>query len=420
MIKRVTFLGIFGAWTFFIVNSLLGKSYLGSQNSNYYIIFWLAIFSIAILIFIKGIIFSKKYQMQIINLVPILIILVLFGLSFSIFGFNSNGNVTYFKLFTIISVSSYLMGMHCAIQNGERNLFKSIEMIAILSIPAIITSFKMLISGASQYSVLDDMGGMGRMGIAYHMSLIFVYMFLVFNISSKRNKFTLFEGVLGNKTYNLVRLFFMGLCALTIISSGTRGALIVIIIIPLMYFLYLFKKNRMKLIRKLFLFSTLVTVAILMFNTFFNTEIIEFSLKRFALFFDRSSQSNDNWAGGSGREYLYSLAWSIFRENPILGIGPMGFLKMAGTYPHNIFLELLVDYGILGFTIGTTFIGFVILKYFRASKYNIAVSIMLMMFIAELIRNLFSGTFYSSYILWFFIGYGLAITPNYNTTNIRK
>jgi hypothetical protein len=40
-----------------------------------------------------------------------------------------------------------------------------------------------------------------------------------------------------------------------------------------------------------------------------------------------------------------------------------------------------------------------------------------MLFVAEILRNMFSGTFYTSYILWFFLGYGIAIPSSKKVKN---
>lgn len=53
-------------------------------------------------------------------------------------------------------------------------------------------------------------------------------------------------------------------------------------------------------------------------------------------------------SGGSGREYLWQLAWGLAIEHPILGIGPMHFAvgqNPFGASPHNHILQLLSEWG---------------------------------------------------------------------------
>jgi O-antigen ligase len=410
LVKKITIFGIFGPWIFFVSNSLLGHTYNGGQDGNIYLLFWLVIFCTALLFFIKGLFVNNKYPRQILNLFPVILIFVLFGISFMKFGFNPNINVAYFKLFVALCVTSFLFGIHCALLKGEKDLFKSIEFLALLSIPAIISTFINLIKGTTDYSVLEGLGGMGRMGIAYSAAQMFTYFFFIRTVLKNDRKY-FHNNILDKNYYSLIRIIILILCAVTIISSGTRGALLVIITIPVFYYfsMFLLLKNKFQLIKRIIPLLLLIIPLLFLFKNFMDLKYIEFSLKRFSLFFSEESRANGNWAGGSGRENIYPEAFNLFTENPIFGLGPFGFFEEFGTYPHNLILELLADYGIIGALIGISFLGFVIFKFTVRSRYITSVNVMFMMFLAELLRNMFSGTFYTSYILWFFIGYALAI-----------
>ena len=53
--------------------------------------------------------------------------------------------------------------------------------------------------------------------------------------------------------------------------------------------------------------------------------------------------------GDSGRQLLYLQALSIFQNNPLMGAGIGGFRAITGEgWPHNFFLELLCETGIIG------------------------------------------------------------------------
>lgn len=60
----------------------------------------------------------------------------------------------------------------------------------------------------------------------------------------------------------------------------------------------------------------------------------------------------------SGREVLYEAAWILFRQNPIWGVGWGGYAAAASKYTgykmmtaHNIYLQLLAETGVVGFSI---------------------------------------------------------------------
>lgn len=54
----------------------------------------------------------------------------------------------------------------------------------------------------------------------------------------------------------------------------------------------------------------------------------------------------------TGRESMWSAAWSMFLEHPFLGVGAYAFPEMSGTgmQPHNVFLTVLAELGVVGGT----------------------------------------------------------------------
>lgn len=52
------------------------------------------------------------------------------------------------------------------------------------------------------------------------------------------------------------------------------------------------------------------------------------------------------------RFYDYGTSWKLFTEKPIFGYGIMGYYEQTGRiYPHSIYLEVIVEYGIVGLLI---------------------------------------------------------------------
>lgn len=50
----------------------------------------------------------------------------------------------------------------------------------------------------------------------------------------------------------------------------------------------------------------------------------------------------------SGRDELYQMSWNLIDNNPLFGNGVWADRQYMDTYCHNIFLELLVDFGYIG------------------------------------------------------------------------
>jgi len=62
----------------------------------------------------------------------------------------------------------------------------------------------------------------------------------------------------------------------------------------------------------------------------------------------------------------YALVTSLFSQSPLLGVGTGGFIQLTGwDYPHNIFLEIAVENGLLGLIFLVIFLSVVVWHGFR-------------------------------------------------------
>lgn len=122
---------------------------------------------------------------------------------------------------------------------------------------------------------------------------------------------------------------------------------------------------------------------------------------------------NDDVDISNGRFVLYELAWKLFKSNPFLGIGWGNFNKMAAVllnfdgHAHNMYLQLLCETGIIGFTVFITALA--------------SVLIMSIKLIAKLNKGEFKTQKYlkaslkfSFFIQTFFIFYSMTGNPLYD------
>src|SRR5699024_9584960 len=109
----------------------------------------------------------------------------------------------------------------------------------------------------------------------------------------------------------------------------------------------------------------------------------------------------------SGRLILYEKALKLFYENPILGIGWREFKELtyglltssSGSHPHNIYLQLITELGLIGFIL---FIVPVIYMYIKTIKYLLNVDILL-----QFDEWWKVGLQFSLFVQSFFLLYGL-------------
>ncbi|MFK2826713.1 O-antigen ligase family protein [Bacillus sp. B190/17] len=146
------------------------------------------------------------------------------------------------------------------------------------------------------------------------------------------------------------------LCLVTSILTFSRGGLLAMILMVLLYLVISSPATRWK---------TLVTIGgVCSAAGYMTASIMKFDIGQMleARIEDFSSD------GGSGRFELWSRAWEYFLSNPLMGIGADNFIEYnkvyygEGLYTHNTFLQILSESGLLGFSLYFTFLLLVVIQ----------------------------------------------------------
>lgn len=159
------------------------------------------------------------------------------------------------------------------------------------------------------------------------------------------------------KFRGLVSAAIVLLLLYSIFLTGTRGPLISAVI-GLLFYLTLVSKRRLKLaIAALFIVAF---IGILLAQNFNLTQLYFLKgIPNIALY-----SIEQVTRGMSTRQRLnaYSLALTLFKQRPLLGIGTGGF---PGGYPHNIFLEIASESGLIGLVVFICFLSAIARRGFR-------------------------------------------------------
>lgn len=115
---------------------------------------------------------------------------------------------------------------------------------------------------------------------------------------------------------------------------------------------------------------------------------------------------------GAGRELLYPLAWRVFLDNPVNGVGLNGFRdsvdsEFPGLYPagemyvHNIVLATLAEGGLIG---AVLLVGFCISFLVAIWRWLLLGRVLLFSVLATFffLQSLLSGDYYDSRLFWLF------------------
>jgi len=205
----------------------------------------------------------------------------------------------------------------------------------------------------SSYSMLIDMFNSGYVaGFANHYSLNAIYIVIALGLA--------IAYALCNYSGRMLLISFIIFVALLL--TGKRGALLFVIpTLGIVYFLFLSNKPKSRLIK--------ISMAIFLA---FVVGIIVISIFHLAVF-DRFIYSDDTTL--SGRTYLYNYAWNLFLNNKFFGIGWGYFKHLNSNIPglaqgtmldvHDVYLQLLCETGIVGFSI---FIVLFVSMYYKCIK----------------------------------------------------
>ena len=224
----------------------------------------------------------------------------------------------------------------------------------------------------------------------------------------------------------LYKLFFLILTIFFVFGlfiSGGRGPLIAFFTSMFLAFVYyivhlfhiknglmVINKRNMKTLIYLFLFLLIIFLIIFYFRDYFNTIFYRLSLLR-------------ELRGESTMERIarYKSALLSFKSSPLFGIGIGGFSVfykgldvVKGAYPHDIFLELLSELGLLGFL---SFV-YILIKSISRGLVNIKLSnsetdiylnlALFMVMIFMLINSSVSGDINDNRLLFVFLGLAFA------------
>ena len=215
------------------------------------------------------------------------------------------------------------------------------------------------------------------------------------------------------KRKNLLSVVFAILGTLVVLTQGTRGAVICIVV-----YLAIILWDRvlnMKLWLRLLIFSLIVLliVSIIRFNL---VELIALALRNYAYNMGLSTRVFDsilqaNYINDSGRSQIYSEILSTVSKGGIWGYGLTSDTYLFSTYSHNFVLELIVEFGfIIGSIIALITIIVFSLGMYKSSKRNINLNpVFAMFFCLGFVKLFMSGTYLTEPWFFFLIGFSIQI-----------
>jgi O-antigen ligase len=134
---------------------------------------------------------------------------------------------------------------------------------------------------------------------------------------------------------------------------------------------------------------------------------------------DRAASVIVGGSGGldsNGRTELWAQAWSLFAENPWLGIGTGGFAAVSPleVYPHNLVLEVAAEFGLLGLVPLVLALIAGVVAIARSVRAPLATDrglsvLVAALFTAALVNAMFSTDITANSDVWLLLGLGVGL-----------
>ena len=253
-----------------------------------------------------------------------------------IYSLNRNWGIIKALRFIVIVFVPYLLARMFLVKGTQIKLF-----LISVSITALGISFLLMLK-----ALFGNYSG-GRVNYFYTnpipVGTLIMVGLMIFTVGMTQNVF-------NKRKYG--KLF----CAIAIIPLlysillvGSRGPLISMMIGLIFYFVIIFRgKIKLKNVGVI----TIILLSLIFIWTSYSDIICTNSIVN-KIIPNAGRLSIASASGMSGRAKIYSDAWQLFKDKPLFGRGTGGFPERG--YPHNIFLEIAVENGLLGLII---FFGF--------------------------------------------------------------
>lgn len=354
-------LGFYFFYGFFIVlNKVLKVSYI---SPNY-------IFPLLIIFLLKKGIFYKKSIISFLFIILIIILNIIFSLDYI--------SVYYFDLVEIIGFCLF----PCLLSSSKFNFNFFIKVLNKMAMANIIIIIIYLILNKNDFLQQTE-GTLTYMSIGYFLLpsiLIGVY----YSLFYKKN---IFEYI-----FILIALFLNFLYGSRFsFILGYIGVLILLYLYNKKFLYYIFFNIAIIINFKKFLELLISSLDKLRINAI-NVERIYYSLYL----------SKDLNTSSAGRLEIYLDTLQIIKNN-IFGIGIYGYLEKMpeysfGFYPHNIFLEILLQFGIFGFIIFIFLTFFILVNIAKIKERKIKIFMIVLLILDSSL--LISGSYLKNIYFW--------------------
>jgi O-antigen ligase len=103
----------------------------------------------------------------------------------------------------------------------------------------------------------------------------------------------------------------------------------------------------------------------------------------------------------SNRDSVFETAMVFISDSPLWGYGLFGYYDVLGYYPHNLFLEILLQGGAIFLVFSLWALWIMFIKLCKMQKNNNSLYLLLPFIIYPFVQLLFTGSYMETPFFWF-------------------
>ncbi|QDX00087.1 O-antigen ligase family protein [Staphylococcus chromogenes] len=185
----------------------------------------------------------------------------------------------------------------------------------------------------------------------------------------------------------------------SVFIPGGRGGAVLLILYAMIYLLMLTFRKGVNAFVKLLIYVIGIACFALLVN------FIIASAGESRTFSYISSGGIDINNGTSGRGPIYQLSTYFIGQQPLFGYGPFNYYHLIHNIPHNIVLEILLSFGVVGLLVILTIIGMLIWRFVRHFDFQSIDLLVVFIAIYPLTLLMFSSNYLVVSEFWFVLFY---------------
>lgn len=409
----IPILGVMGVNIFFSASSIIGYQYKGAEDSKVYIVFMVLVALLNLFLFFKQLLLHS-FRITYRELIVILLPLIIFSFFLIRGGINSGFSplsTTYFSYFLIWIVPALYAAIYIYKANLYGQLGKYMEIVMVLfTFSVMFTTLLPFVQGVH----FTTLGGATYQTASYIAAFAYglnLY-FLINGNRHERFKFTKL------RIYKWISILFLFIQLFGIFFSGGRGGIVLFTIYTL-YFLVtiIIRKEKKTVFKTLLGLISFVVIILAILPKLLEDPRFNWAFNRVFQFI--SFDSGVNWEGSSGRDVVYSNAIDLIIQKPLFGYGLFGFWDISG-YPHNLFLEILLNGGIVYLVFFIFVIVILLIKLLKMIKYKPDNKLLMVLLLYPLTMLMFSGTYMVNAQMWFILAFIFICNVKVEKFHIKK